>query len=1059
MLYKDVPIPKPPYYKPREFMKKLAPFQEFGLPKEFDSRRNPKLRHTAAHERFWYEELYKIHNGFWIGEIFIPGFFYYYMNYKYMQTINGVIMPDMVDLYLEISYFLDWLYESKEYNGLYPKARRKGVSEISQTFMDYKWRFTNAFKGGVAAGLKTYNDDFISKWIFGSSSLPLELQVAATGTYVGTDEIIRTYEEKNSNGMFETKGLQNVIYSRTMKMNPNMFKGLYLNLVISEEIGEHENWFSFYNATKDALMSGNIKKGVFCGYGCVCAGTKVWDNKGNFVNIEDLKQNQGIIGFDEEKGVLSNEPITWMQPPSEKHCYRITTNTGRFLECSDDHPILVRDSYQYSKRNRINWKKTNSFIEAHKVKIGDNLAIIEDVDIWSEKRMFEPRLTGWLVGDGSYGGSKKSKAWNITLINADQEIYDYISSKYITRIDVQSPTKDGRILRKFRINGRYLRDAFRDMGIDRQSKSRKTLPKNLHSYSKKDVCEFIGGFFDADGCIYTNNKTKETFLKLSSAYFNLLDETRYILQKIGIRCNIMYSKPRASEKLGLAGNGHYNLIIKDRKSVLLFNENISFFVYSKKSKMRQAIRNVLSQKGVINRRSDVMKGLRYETVKNVEYIGIKPIYNLTAGNTHTYVANGIITHNTAGNVNKGSKDFKKLSEEAEKNNFVELLINATRKYYYGGSKLPESDLPMGSHLFKTHKPSQLIGVEDLILAEKDILETRDKLLKAGDMKAYNEHLQNNPLTKADMFRKSVVNNFNINLLNDQSHEINFIQEKKYSRWILEWELNDQGLRVVPLKVKARPALPYEEDWKCVLIIDSEHPRKNVKAMYVAGIDSYDQDTSKTSKSLGAMCVRIRMNNIGGAMRRAPVAVIRNRPPRKELFYENCLKLAVYYNIIGNVLGDVRTPGIIAHWKLFGAEKYLAGRPAKFESPDSDQGHEYWVSLNKYSKPLMVSAMQTNVEDNIKQYWFPALVDEYQNYDEVEVDSDNDLADADGIAIMQDICCEVRPKSNDTDEKDTRFELPEYGTDKDGNLVMAGDRDVIPEDQRYGNEDEFDDGRW
>ena len=23
-------------------------------------------------------------------------------------------------------------------------------------------------------------------------------------------------------------------------------------------------------------------------------------------------------------------------------CYRITTNTGRYLECSEDHPILIR---------------------------------------------------------------------------------------------------------------------------------------------------------------------------------------------------------------------------------------------------------------------------------------------------------------------------------------------------------------------------------------------------------------------------------------------------------------------------------------------------------------------------------------------------------------------------------------------------------------------------------------------------------------------------------------------------------------------------------------------
>ena len=39
---------------------------------------------------------------------------------------------------------------------------------------------------------------------------------------------------------------------------------------------------------------------------------------------------------------------------------------------------------------------------------------------------------------------------------------------------------------------------------------------------------------------------------------------------------------------------------------------------------------------------------------------MKPIYNLTAATTNTYLANGIITHNTGGRVNKGSKDFEEI---------------------------------------------------------------------------------------------------------------------------------------------------------------------------------------------------------------------------------------------------------------------------------------------------------------------------------------------------------------------------------------------------------------
>lgn len=635
-------IDRPPYFKPKGFLDKLCPIPRKGIPKEADSRYNKKVIGTSVHQRFWEEELYKIRNGIEVkGLGHIPGRFYYYMNYKQMSSIMGVITPDMVDLHLEFARLVDYCKFHK-HNLLAPKGRRLGVSEFAEfAVADYGARFNYGYKVGVAAGNKTYVDDFMAKIRYGDSNLPPELRLKRL---VDNDsEIVYGYKLKNEQGDFVESGSMSTIYARTMHTNPNMFKGLYLNDVISEEIGEHENWFEFFNATKDCLMNGPVQEGMFLAFG------------------------------------------------------------------------------------------------------------------------------------------------------------------------------------------------------------------------------------------------------------------------------------------------------------------------------------------------------------------------------------------TGGNVDKGSKDFKKISYEAEKHNFIEFVMPATRMKYYGGATEPERKLPLESSLFKTHKAYELIGVEDLVLAEKKLKEKREELLKSGNLKAYNEHLQNNPINKSEIFRKSVVNNFNTAKLNDQQSNIDS-QTRKWSKYRLDFAKNDRGEIKIPREVILSPAKKFDEEDLCYWILDTELYRSGHRNLYSAGGDSYDQDTSRTSKSLGAFCVLIRENTISGALKKAPVAVIRTRPKRKEIFYEMCLKLAIYYKLDGQCLFDVRNPGIIQYFKEMGCERYLAHRPAKFESPNSEQGHDFGLSINNYSKPMMVSLMQSAVEDYVQNIWFSDLINELGNYDEVEIGSDNDLADAYGIALVQDVSCDVRPRNLDDDLGDDRFKL-------------------------------------
>jgi intein/homing endonuclease len=401
-----------------------------------------------------------------------------------------------------------------------------------------------------------------------------------------------------------------------------------------------------------SLQKGRLKKGQrqVIAWGCVCAGTKVWTNDGSLINIEDLRPEMGIVGYDGTGA--SHESITYWQPPADKPCFRITTNTGRYLECSDDHPILItnKSCYKMPRGDGRRTHKTVKFVEAKDVAVGDSVSTIKSVPFYGTKEMWHPRLVGWLIGDGYYGGC------STRISSADDVIKSYVYSNFDAKPEAEHTTKDGRLYQDIRING--IQSQLRELGIFGQSRLSKRLPEDIHSYRKDDICELIGGLFDTDGSVSYKGDVTNRSIELTSASYDLLDEVRMLLQKIGIHCNVSRVKcnpgPGSKDK-----NDWFVLSICKRASVLAFREKIKFAIQYKQDRLEKAAQWHLDNKAKKTKIDMVEpEGLMYERVTSVEYVGMKPVYNLTAGNTHTYVANGIVTHNTGSSSNKGKGAFE-----------------------------------------------------------------------------------------------------------------------------------------------------------------------------------------------------------------------------------------------------------------------------------------------------------------------------------------------------------------------------------------------------------------
>jgi len=360
---------------------------------------------------------------------------------------------------------------------------------------------------------------------------------------------------------------------------------------------------------------------------------------------------------------------------------------------------------------------------------------------------------------------------------------------------------------------------------------------------------------------------------------------------------------------------------------------------------------------------------------------------------------------TGGNIKGSSRDFREMWLESDAYDLVKFEVMGPRMMvgFFSGSRNEkgkiEEDIPNIQKL-KADNKADMIGCEDVQRAEDVIIENRKILLKGRNKKKYYDYLQNYPLNDKEAFLTFSNNNFDSTILSAQGYAIDSSPTSPYLRYVLDYKTKDDGSIILPLEVKARLAMEDEPEDNVVYIRPGYTPIKGYRNLYVAGIDSYDQDKSQTSKSLGSMVVLMRDHQIGGLDNNTPCAMIRNRPKHKEMFYDLSLKLAIYYDLVGNVLVDVAAGLIIQYFKDKGCSKYLAKRPVSFESEDSQQGHEFGLKLTVFSKPRMIALLQSYVAYNGTKIWFKELVEDLLNYDMAQKDSDWDSADALGFALVR-----------------------------------------------------------
>ena len=386
-----------------------------------------------------------------------------------------------------------------------------------------------------------------------------------------------------------------------------------------------------------------------------------------------------------------------------KNTIKLTDSKGYSITATPNHRVLVmklNGSVDFVKTEDIKIgdylvinRKNNIWGNNNKVEYKNEIgAYVESLSQQSRSHLnirvmpdgITPQLAliyGYLIGDGCMTSKN-----TIIFTNIGDEILDKfknITQKYFN-VDVKKRSGNNY---DYEINDTYLRKYLEIIGFDYSRSYDKKVPKSIMVASKDVVSAFLQGLFDTDGTV--DNK----IISLTTVSEKLAKQVHFLLLNFGIVSKLSIKKTKSkfgkayqiyisgndvgifkseigfglkkkADKLDKLCNKKHNTntdIIPYQnelvKSVLNelnlhwsvsreFNHIISGECDLTYSKLDRLI-TLLNERGVTNNTLNELHTTHYfySPVVNIEYT-VSDTYDFHLPQTHSFVSNGIISHNT-----------------------------------------------------------------------------------------------------------------------------------------------------------------------------------------------------------------------------------------------------------------------------------------------------------------------------------------------------------------------------------------------------------------------------
>jgi len=300
-----------------------------------------------------------------------------------------------------------------------------------------------------------------------------------------------------------------------------------------------------------------------------------------------------------------------------------------------------------------------------------------------------------------------------------------------------------------------------------------------------------------------------------------------------------------------------------------------------------------------------------------------------------------------------------------------------------------------------------------------------------------------PLKVEHAFLRTGGSPFRLDLLNKQIANIK--TNNKFDivrRGRLEWQKNENGKEIFgsyPIWVEDfGNKEDYEGDENPFPFEIVDMPLTELKNADVAAVDPYhiDDDLEEIKKngkignkrSKGCMCVYRRFIGVDTPSE-YPVAFYTDRPESKQVFYENCLKLAIFYDC--KILVEYNDDNFFKYFINNKVFRFLKERPRSADSPYSTVTNKYGVHMKTHQKKMVTEYLDEYIKEHWEDIYFLPLLNELCIYGT----ANTDRAMAFGMALMHDADNLRTVKARESENEDNTLFIPHF-KNVNGNIVSV-----------------------
>ena len=251
-------------------------------------------------------------------------------------------------------------------------------------------------------------------------------------------------------------------------------------------------------------------------------------------------------------------------------------------------------------------------------------------------------FVGFIAGDSSLSQKKIEKnSTAIRFSNNDlkRKYIELVRKLFGKEVEV-TPALEKRA-QDFRFGNRAIFKLLKGLGIQKPEKL--FIPREIVC-NKELVTAYLRGLFDTNGSVYdrrSHGGGKRGEIELITIYREFAEQIQNTLFRLGIPAYIREREPRITGQNGksIKSRKQYRISITQNAAISRFAELVGFSVQRKKEKLGK----------IVGRKGECYKNHVLAKIKKVQIVRPRYpyVYDITVEGSHSFIANGILVHNTA----------------------------------------------------------------------------------------------------------------------------------------------------------------------------------------------------------------------------------------------------------------------------------------------------------------------------------------------------------------------------------------------------------------------------